>query len=101
MDEQDEEREWWPVWPLLVMIAIFVSPILVHGHQTHWRFDAYGMDGAVPLLLGVFLIWPIRGIGIVGYSLGLTASFASHAISKRRRRAAMHANQERVQNGDV
>lgn len=50
-----------------------------------WTFDSYGMDGAVPLLIGVFLIWPLFGIAIIGYSLGLIASVVSHMLMRRRR----------------
>ncbi|RYY09540.1 MAG: hypothetical protein EON55_18185 [Alphaproteobacteria bacterium] len=81
----EREREWWPVWPLIVMLGIFAAPMVAYSHHTRWTFDSYGMDGAVPLLIGVFLIWPLFGIAIIGYSLGLIASVASHMLMRRRR----------------
>lgn len=73
-DENDKARENWPLWPLILMILIFVAPIAVYLWESRNGPGPANMAGAIPIFIGLFFIWPTFGIGILGYSVALLSS---------------------------
>ncbi len=59
------------------MVLIFSAPLVAYLWQSCDGPGPANMAGAIPIFIGLFFIWPVFGIGILGYSVALIFSWLS------------------------